>query len=349
MADLRLDPYADVDWDDVQRHEAQLHAHTWHPPEGHHSGTDPPEVVVDDYREAGYSVLALSDHEYNVEEATWPWADFDRDPDDLGMVAVLAVELAIALDPGDPDSERDLLSYFCDLADTDGMSVHDVLDEIGERGGIAVFPHPSRYDEDGAWYEAYFRAHPHLLGVEVVNAADRYPTDRDVWDDLLGRLAPDRPVWGFSNDDYHGRGLEYSFDRSRNVLLLEELTEEAVREALVDGRFLYQHVVEGDGENDSDGGDKSNDGTEQSRVGAEPSRVDRDPPRVDAIRHDPDRGTLTVDATGYDVLQWASGGELIESGSTLRYREVDGLGSFARARLVAEDGSETGTQPFLFG
>ena len=342
MPELRLNPYADVDWTAVERHEAQLHAHTWHPPEGHHSGTDPPEVVVDDYRGAGYSVLALSDHEYNVEEPTWPWTDFDRDPAELGMVAVLALELAVEADPGDPETERDLLSYFCDLADTDGMDVHDALEEIGERGGLAVFPHPSRYDEDGAWYEAYFRAHPHLLGVEVVNAADRYPTDRDVWDDLLGRLGDDRPVWGFANDDYHGRGLGYSFDRSRNVLLLDELAEDAVRDALVEGRFLYQHLVE------EDAGDGDDDAGPPEAVDLDDA-TDVEPPVVEAIRHDPDRGTLTVDASGFEVLQWASGGRIIERGPTLHYRDVDALGSYARARLVSAAGSETGTQPFLFG
>ena len=325
MAELHLNPYDDVDWARTERHKAQLHAHTWHPPEGHHSGTDPPGVVIDDYHEAGYSVLALSDHEYNVDEATWPWSDYDRDPAELGMVAVLAVELAVALEPGDPDSERDLLSYCCDLADTDGMNLHETLREIGDRDGIAVFPHPSRYEEDGTWYEEYFRAHPHLLGVEVVNAADRYPTDRDVWDDLLGRLGAERPVWGFSNDDYHGRGLDYSFDRSRNVLLLDELSEAAVRAAITSGRFLYQHVVASDLD-----------------------ARDAGPPTVETIQHDPARGRLTVQATDYDVIQWASEGEVVHRGPTLRYREVDALGSFARARLVARSGSETGTQPFLF-
>lgn len=341
MADLLSNPYEGVDWDDVGRHKAQFHAHTWYPPEGSHSGTDPPAVVVDDYREAGYSVLALTDHEYNVEQPTWPWSDFDRDPDALGMVAVLGVELAVELgdddaDPGSAagggDVERDLLSYFCDLSDTTGMDVHATLSEIADRGGLAVFPHPSRYDDDGSWYVEYFRDHPALLGVEVVNAADRYPTDRDVWDDLQERLGNDRPVWGFSNDDYHGRGLEYSFDRSRNVLLLSELTAEAVREALIEGRFLYQHVVEDD-----------------QRIDGDERVVVNEPPAVDAVRHDPDRGELVVEARDFDVVQWASAGAVVDRGPTLRYREVDGLGSYARARLVSASGSETGTQPFLFG
>jgi hypothetical protein len=37
---------------------------------------------------------------------------------------------------------------------------------------------------------------------------------------------------------------------------------------------------------------------------------------------------------------------VLERGARLRYREVDDIGGYVRARLVAESGSETGTQPF---
>ena len=312
MVDLHLNPYADVDWNEVERHKAQLHAHTSYPEVEGHSGSDPPEVVIDDYREAGYTVLALTGHEYNIEEPTWPWTDWNRDPADLGMVAVQAAELGNS----DGGIDHDLLCLFADVAATTGMSVHEVLDIIADRGGVAVFPHPSRSHRDGSWYVEYFRDHPHLLGVEVVNAADRYPTDRDVWDDLQERLGNERPVWGFANDDYHGRDQDYAFDRSRNVVLVDELTLETVREALVDGRFLYQHVVADE------------------------------PPVVDAIRHESDRGELAVEARGWEEIQWASEGGIVDRGPRLRYREVD-IGSYVRARLITETGSETGTQPFL--
>ena len=312
MRTLQIDPYAAVEWDAVERHTAQFHAHSSYPPTEGHSGSDPPDRVIDDYHAAGYSVLALTGHEYNITETTWPWTDWDRDPSDLGIVAVQAAELG-----GSEDGiDHDLVSLFCDLADTAEMSVDATLTEIGDRGGLAFFPHPGRYHEDGEWYVEHFRNHPHLLGVEVVNAADRYPTNRDTWDDLLGRLDGERPVWGFANDDYHGRDEAYTFDRSRNVLLLAELTERAVREALVDGRFFYQHLVDGPA------------------------------PTVEAIHHDPDRGDLTIDATGDDQIQWVSDGTVLERGARLRYREVDDMGGYVRARLVAESGSETGTQPF---
>jgi len=319
MRDLRLNPYAEVDWDAAEAHKAQLHAHTGHPPVEGHSGQDPPAQVIDDYQAAGYSVLALTGHEYAIEETTWPWSDFERDPERLGVVAIQAAELG-----GSEDGiDCDLLNYFTEVADTTGMSVHEALAAVGEAGGLALFPHPSRYHEDGEWYVEYVREHPHLLGLEVVNAADRYPTDRDRWDDLLERLDGEWPVWGFANDDFHGREAGYSFDRSRNVLFLDELSEDAVRTALVEGRFVYQHF------------------------GVE------DPPTVAAIRNDTDRGTLTVEARDADEIQWVSDGVVIDRGPELRYRDVDGVGSYVRARLLSgtggeqEGASETGTQPFL--
>lgn len=335
MKDLDLNPYADVDWDAVQRHKVQLHAHTSYPTVEGHSGSDPPERVIDDYRAAGYSALALTDHEYNIEEPTYPWSRWDRDTDELGMVAIQGVELG----GGDGRVERDLLSLFNGLANSEELSVHGVLEEIGDRGGLAIVPHPSRYDRDGSWYVEYVREHAHLLGVEVVNAADRYPTDRDVWDNLQERV-DERLVWGFANDDYHGRDQGYSFDRSRNVVFVDELSEAAIEEALADGRFVYQHAVEGESRGPTEG--EAPDAT----GGQPPTANARAPPTVEAIRHDADRGELAIEADGWDEIQWASAGEVVARGPELRYRDLDGAGDYVRARLVAESGSETGTQPF---
>jgi len=309
---LTLNPYADVAWDEVDHHKAQLHAHTSYPDVEGHSGSDSPDVVVDDYREAGYSVLALTGHEYNIAETTWPWTDWDRDPRELGMVAVRGAELG----GSDDGIDYDLLSLSCDLADTTGMTVDEALAAIDDRGGLALFPHPGRYHDDGEWYVEYALSHSNLLGIEVVNAADRYPTDRDVWDDLLERVGTERPFWGFANDDYHGREAGYSFDRSRNVLLLEDLTEAAVRETLVAGQFFYQHVV------------------------------DDDPPVVERVGHDPGAGVLAVESPDAAVVQWISDGEVVGRGPRLDYGDAD-VGSYLRARLLGDSGSETGTQPFL--
>jgi len=313
MRTLQVNPYAEVDWDAVEPHKAQLHAHTGHPPVEGHSGQDPPAQVIDDYFEAGYSVLSLTDHEYAIEEQIWPWTDWGRNPDELGMVALQGVELG----GSEAGIEHEVLSYGVDLTDTTGQSMDDVLAAIGDAGGLAVFPHPSRYQESPEWYAEHLRPNPHLLGVEVINAADRYPTTRDVWDALMLELGAERPVWGFANDDYHGRDAGYTFDRSRNVLLLEELTEAVVRAALIEGRFLYQHVVEDD------------------------------PPTVDAIRHDPAAGAIALESSGAEAVQWISGGNVVATDPEINYEANAEVGATLRARLVSAGGSETGTQPFL--
>jgi len=313
VTDVQLNPYAGVDWAASDQYKAQLHTHTNQPPTDRHSGVDAPEQVIDDYHEAGYAVLALTDHEYTIDEPTWPWTDWDRDPAELGMVAVPGVELG----GSEAAIDHDMVSLFCAVASTEGLSIDEALTEVASAGGLAFFPHPSRYDERGEWYVDFFLNYPHLLGVEVVNAADRYPTDRDVWDDLQERLGNERAVWGFANDDYHGRGEPYSFDRSRNVLVLPELTTGAVRNALQEGRFFYQHVV------------------------------DDAPPVVERIDHDADRTTLSVEAEGYEEIQWAAEGSVVGHDPEFDYGEADV--SYVRARLVSDGDSETGTQPFLLG
>lgn len=327
MTRLVTDPYDGIDWTSVTDHKAQFHTHTTHAPTDGHSGEDPPQAVIDAYHGAGYSVLVLNEHEYNVEETTWPWTDLeslaggeaheDRHPADLGMVAIEGCELSPVADDG---VQHDLLSLYSDLADTSERSLDDTLSTIGERGGIAVFPHPGRYHESDDWefYTRYFDEHPHALGVEVYNARGRYPDSEAIWDRLLAHYAPDRAVWGFACDDYHGTD-DYGFDTSRTVLLLEDLTPESVREAIENGRSVFQH-----------------------RTGDDPDA----PPAIDAIEIDETAETITVAATGADRIEWISEGSVVTTGETLAYGDAQ-VGSYARATLHNRQG-ETGTQPFAF-
>ncbi|WP_227356698.1 PHP domain-containing protein [Haladaptatus salinisoli] len=317
MPELLANPYESVDWERVTRRKAQFHAHSSHPSTEKHSGSEPPDEVIDAYAEAGYAALALTDHEYTVETSNWPWERWDRNPADSGMVGVEGVEL------GGPDDQipHDTLSLFNDLADSTDMTVDDALDAIAERGGAAIFAHPGRYHDasDVDWYAERFEAHPNLLGLEVVNATDRYSTDREVWDAVQSRIGNRRAVWGFANDDYHGRETGYGFDHAYNVLLLPEVTEAAVRAAVEEGRFYWQFVPEGGS-----------------------------PPSIDAIRHDRDRGTLRVVAADCDA-EWIADGEVVDRGDSVRYRDLPDGVEYVRARLVTPEGSESSTQPFLLG
>lgn len=325
MARLVGNPYEGIDWESVAEHPAQLHTHTTHAPTDGHSGRDHPHEVIDAYREAGYSALVLNEHEYNVEETTWPWTALEslaggqqyenRDPDDLGMTAIQGCELTPTLE----GVEHDLLSLYADIADTDGWSLAETLSAIDDRDGLAVVPHPGRYHAPEEWkrYVEYFDEHPTLLGVEVYNAQGRYPESRAIWDELLAHYGPRRNVWGFACDDYHGTG-DYGFDTSATILLLKERTDAAVRNAIEGGRSLVRHRV-GEGM----------------------------PPVIGAIDVDEDDGTIALSTRGADDVEWVSGGEVVATGETLAYGDREAIDGYARARLENRHGV-TGTQPFTF-
>ena len=77
-------PYANVDWKNYGHYKANLHTHT-----SAGEAEDTPQAVIDRYKELGYAILALTDHDDDVTaEPTWPWQVYDREPEALDMVAI---------------------------------------------------------------------------------------------------------------------------------------------------------------------------------------------------------------------------------------------------------------------
>ncbi len=130
--------------------------------------------MIDQYRRLGYQILALTDHNL----CTWPWEKWDRNPQALGMLAVPGNELS---------RHHHTLSLFCKL-ETSSEDLEQSLKEVAAAGGVAVLAHPGRYwkpEGEGqlpgqvlSRYRQLFVQHPTLLGMEVFNADDRYPHDR---------------------------------------------------------------------------------------------------------------------------------------------------------------------------
>lgn len=298
---LVANPYRDIDWNNVGQYKANLHAHTTNS-----DGLVGPAQAIDAYYRLGYKVLALTDHNTLGQAApTWPWSDYRRCPDQLGMVAVQGNELS---------QHHHLGSYFCPVADTAGDIVSS-LEQIGAQGGLAVFFHPGRYNAPRrwSWYVPYFLHYPFLVGMEVYNQGDRYPSDRALWDNVLTQLMPHRPVWGFSNDDSHTRG---QIGRNWNTLLLTSLSEEMVRQAIESGWFYCTYQP----------GDKV-------------------APVIDAISAD--TRSITIAARNYRHIVWISEGRIIHTGNTLDYKVTAGVGSYVRAEVRGEGGTAL-TNPFGF-
>ncbi len=318
---VSANPYAGVDWENYGQHTANFHTHTTAS-----DGRLTPQDVTDRYRDLGYSVLSITDRH----RVTYPWTEFskippsvlsrdrlaanalqspvltheDRDPAELGMVAVEGAKAS---------RHHRMGTYFCSVP---GMgSEEETLAEVREEGGIAVFFHPGQYAWSEEDYIALFRNWDELIGMEVYNQGDRYSNDRALWDDILTALMPERPVWGFSNDDMHTIS---QLGRNRTVLLLKELTAEEVRNALVAGRFYFSRVL----------------------------AVEDEAPVIESVRVRD--GEITIEASGYNKIIWISDGNEIHEGETIHLETAEGIGGYVRARLTADRGW-TYTQPFSTG
>jgi len=321
-ATATANPYRSIDFDAVRPYRANLHTHT-----AQSDGHLAPHEAVDAYHELGYSILALTDHDL----VTWPWTEFsaltlhdkarrmlqmgggrlpyqNRDPAALNMLAVQGAEASRHHHTG---------TYFCDVPGQ--KTLEDTLDEVRRQNGLAVLFHPGRYQWPDEKYLALFRderLREVLVGLEVFNQGDRFLKDRALWDRLLTELMPDRPVWGYSGDDMHHRE---HIGRNWIVFFLPELTEQALRDAMVNGRSYFCRV--------RTTGDKA--------------------PVIHRIETSPDGMILTIRATGHKWTAWFSEGRRVHWGDQIDLRQGKGVAKYVRAQLPGKDGQGTSfTQPF---
>jgi hypothetical protein len=293
-------PYAGILWSGAgawQRHKANFHTHTTQS-----DGAMAPNVVIDLYHEKGYTILAITDHNRN----TWPWTNWDRDPAELGMLAISGNEFSSGHHRG---------SLFNTIDGNPGSNVKATLNQIADSGGLSMLYHPGRYSESIDWYVDIYKTIPTCIGMEVFNQNDRYPNDRATWDSVLTRLMPDRPVWGYANDDMHTTSHLF---RGYNIIFVEELTESNVRQALQLGRSYFSY--------------------EPGRTGNALA------PSIDSITLDTIAMTITVFAKNHNEIQWISSGIIVGNDSVFSYAQSHQL-PYVRARIIGSKG-ETHTQPF---
>ena len=357
-----VNPYEAVDWESYSRYRADLHVHTIHS-----DGCHRPEEVIRVFHEAGFSILSITDHDtmtpnrcplreaaspgqielgvfaeehspfpdphpqHFPANTTWPWPDFGSpSPADLGMVGIEGAELSCG---------HHLSAFFVDygFADpcTDAPSLDGQLRDVEQRGGLALINHP-----EGRLKELYielFRNHSasFLLGMEISRSVENATA---LWDQLLAGSMPSRPIWGFANSDMH---VFPSTPFAFMVFVLDELTTEAVRNAMVAGRF---YSVEGPGMMDL------------RLVGS--SAYEETYPELRSFSIDRDRGEITIDAANYDAIVWISGasawrfgidpaagitwpaGEIVGRGETFDYANTETPSPYVRAELIRQ--SETG-------
>jgi len=285
-ARLVVNPYENIEWNKTNQFKANFHMHTTNS-----DGSLTGDYVVDTYARNGYSIITITDHDI----LTWPWSDFskiksdwkDRDPDSMKVLAFPGIEL------DDPHHRGMYFAWIhggCYDLDSTFQQARDSL-------ALCIMNHPGRYWKikkqynpkdvfSPEWYIEYLKKYPEIVGIEVYNRPnDAYPYDRILWDELLTRSMPFRPVWGFANDDMHGK---HQMMGNYQFMLMEELSVPALKAAMKEGAFYCSN--------------------EPGHSGAALA------PRIDSISVNRNRGKIKVFARDYNSIRWISG--VIGSDST---------------------------------
>ena len=338
-----MNPYKEVDWESIEHNKSNMHTHTI-------QSNDPVDkfttnYVVDRYQAAGYKVLALTDHDYN----SYPWQLFPqfmsgqeaRDPEAMGMLAVPGNELS--KDNTNSWEERTggqfnhHNDFFTGRQGQEFASLQESYAYTYVLGGMQIINHPGQYwsldhsysdsEKNGPeWHAKNFKDFPSLVGLEVYNQGDRRSNDRILWDQILERTMPERPVFGYSGDDTHNDDQLF---RNYNYMLMQELTTDELKDAMRKGESYFCYEPKGSGEGKA--------------------------PRISYIDVDEEEKTITIEANG--MVKWIFGTDKTSDAASSRRSTVVGIGNtfcyqgyqgnYVRALITNEYG-ETCTQPFGF-
>ena len=336
-------PYAEIDWATVNQYKSNFHTHTTQSNDASDGFTT--AYVVDKYHAAGYKILSLTDHDYNP----YPWELFPqymttvpaRDPATLGMLAVPGNELS--KDNTNSWSERTggqfnhHNDFFTGRQGQEFASLQESYAYTYALGGMQIINHPGQYwsidntysetQKDGpGWHAKNFQTFPSLIGLEVYNQGNRRPNDRILWDQILQRTMPQRPVYGYSCDDAHNNDQLF---RNYNFMLMEDLTTDELKDAMRKGESYFCYEPAGTGEAKA--------------------------PRISAIHVDETSKTITIEANG--LVHWIYATDKTSSAASSARSTVVGIGntfsyagyqgSYVRAFITNVFG-ETCTQPISF-
>jgi len=342
-----INPYNTVDWRTYGQYKANFHIHTVES-----DGGNQPEQMIEDHYSKGYSIMAITDH--NFTSTSWD----RKDSDAMYITSERLSEInaghgrggkgMISVPFSTEQSNSDHLNTFwAPFTNGVGATLESNIAICESLGGISHINHPGRYTggyvatysddmaEIGAAaskepstvakYVNLFEKYPSCVGMEIINKTDGYSySDRILWDNILKQTMPDRPVWGFCNDDTHSTGSTgYSF----NMMLMPENTLDNLRYSMENGAFYSVARV-------------SRRELGEKYVGNGPQ------PAITNIIVDEAQDTIAVEAEDYETIEWIADGNIIARGNSIDLNDYeDKLGTYVRAQLIGAGGI-CFTQPF---
>ena len=352
-------PYETVDWDNWNQYQAQLHTHTLYS-----DGTIDVKDVVERYYELGYDILAVTDH--GVVNKGWNrvpevldligYNQYINNFKPMSNERYKEITVEGAGRNGRPMLDvpygielnalvvrkNHVNGFFVDYGNGILGAEEDyetVIAGNSAAGGITFINHPGDFiaaNKENGRAEDYNQLkvfidpllkYDSCVGIEIFNLRDTTDrADRILWDTILQYTIPQgKNVWGFSNDDSHALD---DIDVTREIMLMPELSNEALRTAMENGTFFacskYARYEMG-----------------EDFVGT------GDYAQISRVIVDDDADIIAVDATNYDVIEWIADGEIIATGDTLDLKEhSDEIGCYVRFQIKNEGGIVC-SQPFV--
>ncbi len=348
-----VNPYETVDWDTYDTYKACLHVHT------NASDGDPTlDEMVQGYYDAGYDILAITDHGvinngwtkekttngiFNGFRKVYPMSEeqYERfttgsDRGGRGITDITGgVEINMAV-----ISKTHVNGYFT----TYGQGVWGFENDyetapkrIEAAGGYSVLNHvgdwvnsnnfPARSHQDGyiSYFANIFTSYKTCLGMEIVNNTDNVSrSDRALWDELLEVVIPTgRNIWAFADDD--SEQLD-EIGRAFELFPLAENNEENVKQAMINGAFFAA----------------SKNKKAEKNSGEEDFEGNGNVPVVTDIEVNQEENTISVsvsDDTPCDKISWIANGKVISNDYTIDLNDFESeIGCYVRFELMGEGG-----------
>ncbi|MCX7916843.1 MAG: hypothetical protein N2589_01755 [bacterium] len=283
-----INPYEEINWGKIRKYKANLHTHTTES-----DGKEEIQKVLTLYRMKGYSVLSITDHNKNIKL------------DSKSLFLIPGIEFG-------KNNQHHILAYFSFEipSEIENLNEEKILKYVNEKDGFAVFSHPGRYNKQINWYINLFETYKNLIGIEILNTGIQTKGkpygDTDIWDNLLKKTMPDRPIWGFGNDDFHNIS---QLAINWNVLLIEKLNEEEIKEAMKKGKFYVCSTILGS-----------------------------DLPELKKIKVNKETGEIRIFCTNYKEIKWISNGEVIGYGPEINYKGNEKIKNYLRVEILGKNG-----------
>ena len=360
-----VDPYESVDWATYRTYLANLHTHTCA------SDGDPTlREMVNAYYDAGYDILALTDHGvintgwrderrthgvFNGFRQVEPLSEEEyqrittgADRDGRGMTDITGgIECNMAVvskthvngyfttwGSGVWGTENDYETAPREIEKAGGYSV---LNHMGDWVNSNNYPERSHDEKYIAYFADIFTKYHTCLGMEIVNNTDNVTrADRALWDELLQVVIPTgRNIWAFADDDSEQLN---EVGRSFELFPLAENTEENVKQAMAQGSFFAASRYDKTDRNNEFEGD----GKVPLVTGSLDLFFGGERPLVTGITVDQAANTITVTADpdrDCETIEWIADGKVISADYTIDLNDFeDQLGCYVRFRLRGSGG-----------